>query len=746
MLTIQRLTVEGFRGFRDAEEFEFAQSATELFGDNHSAKSSTLNAIEWALFGQECVGKQTGIRERIGWIIPNQHLLEPSVRVQLDLKGPDGTYVIVRTLGRTSRKATLEDSLELMLPDGTALADDACKQYLAGLLQFSFRDFLTTVYQHQEAIRAVLTQEPKDRNDAFDRLLGLSDQRNLLSALDGADLRGRQKHIGKDFLAFEEQVQAGLAARENDLAALRQEADEAGLSRSQLNGNAALDAASKIAVSVQDFAREANLDLLNLPVPDDWHGLVEFDKSTRKQISRLRGQVPGVEEQKNLLSRQQKLLEVKAALESIRQRWTDINAQTRALDKEHGNRKAVDTKVTEATEKLEAELDHLRQTNGLAAVVREAIQFLDHPGNEEAPCPVCETPALGLADRLKELWTSKLKTMVEGITANIDARKARLNELRGIASQYRQLNDDADSLLEQHVVLRDKAVVLLALELGQDDDALALLVAELQRLDARLQQLGQAVQERQERLDVIEGDLGRVRLIRHYLHHEERKNVLEKIQESEAFKRLESIRDQVAELVEDSEAIKTAVSEVAREEAETKLASAGQIIDEYFRELSRNPAVRQLKLTIVTDKRSRRNSYELTDQAGKDLMPILSQGDLNVLALAIFLGLATTAKESSTFGFLMLDDPSQSLGSEHKKQLAHLLDQVARGKQVIVATMDAEFHERLTESFTRIKREYHFGEWSPDHGPTITMQDPAGVTTVTRSERRSNARLEGARR
>jgi wobble nucleotide-excising tRNase len=238
---------------------------------------------------------------------------------------------------------------------------------------------------------------------------------------------------------------------------------------------------------------------------------------------------------------------------------------------------------------------------------------------------------------------------------------------------------------------------------------LALIVAELKRLEIGLKQLGQAIQERQNRLDAVEQDLSLVRMIREYLQLEERKQVLETIQESDAFKQLETIRDRIAQLVEDAEAIKNAVAEVAREEAETRLAVASETIDEYFRQLSRRPAVQQLKLAVTADKRTRRNNYDITDQNGKDLTPTLSQGDLNALALAIFLGLAATAKESSTFGFLMLDDPSQSLGSEHKKHLAQLLGEVAQHKRVIVATMDTEFHECLKEGFTKAKKEYRFG-------------------------------------
>jgi DNA repair exonuclease SbcCD ATPase subunit len=514
------------------------------------------------------------------------------------------TLTINRILRQSSRKSALEEVLELAQPDGTTLTGDPAGEALEGLLQSSFRDFLTTVYQHQEAIRAVLTQEPKDRNDAIDRLLGLSDQRNLLGALDSADLRGRQREIARDFTSFEEQIQAGLAARENDLVALRQEAKEAGLARSRLNGKAALAAAGKTADSLRAFAAEAELDLPELNVPEEWPGLAEFEKSTKKAVSQLRSQVPGIEEQKKLIRRQQQLLTAKTAWESLRQRWTDLGAQTRTLDKEHADRKAVDAKIADATEKLEAQQDQLRQTNGRAAVVHEAVGFLDSLDDPEPPCPVCESVVPNLAEKLKDLWASKLKNLVENITAKINSFKAQLKELRGTASQYQRLNDQAELLKEEQASLQAKTADLLAVEIQDDDDPLAMIVAEQDQLATRLQQLGQAIQGRQDRLDAIEHDLDLVRLARDYLHHEQKKQVLETIQESDAFKKLEVIRDQIAQLVEDAEAIKNAVAEVTREEAETKLTAAGETIDQYFRQLSRNPAVRQLKLTITADKRN----------------------------------------------------------------------------------------------------------------------------------------------
>jgi DNA repair exonuclease SbcCD ATPase subunit len=404
----------------------------------------------------------------------------------------------------------------------------------------------------------------------------------------------------------------------------------------------------------------------------------------------------------------------------VGQRWAELNKQIHKMDKEHGGTNAVTLKITTATEKLEAEQERLRKTSARAAVINEAVKFLETE-DQDSPCPVCGTEVPSLREKLQQLWTDKLQGLVQRIAAKIEEIKVELKKLRVVAGQYEKVDAVMVQLLEEKAELREQAAELLHRELTPEDDPVVLVTNELGRLERRLEQLAQAVQERQKHLDLIEQNLAKVRLIRNYLHLESKKQVLETIQKSEAFAKLETLRDQVAQMVEDVEAIKHAFATTTREEAEAKLTAAEQSIDEHFRQLSRHPAVERLKLAITTDKRTHRNAYEITDQDGNDLMPILSQGDLNALALAIFLGLATTAREGSIFGFILMDDPSQSLGTEHKKELVRLLDQVAKHKKLIVATMDAEFHQYLSENITKAKTEYRFGLWTPEQGPSITV-------------------------
>src|SRR5262249_49591286 len=137
MLTLKTLKVHGFRGFRGDEAFNFDTPATLLFGENHCGKSSALNAVEWALFGNECTGTQTGIRERVGWEIANRDMNGPDVLAEVGLDGPHGRWLVRRTLKKSGRKSPIK-GLELTTPDGEVFYGDDAEERLAQLLRSSF--------------------------------------------------------------------------------------------------------------------------------------------------------------------------------------------------------------------------------------------------------------------------------------------------------------------------------------------------------------------------------------------------------------------------------------------------------------------------------------------------------------------------------------------------------------------------------------------------------------------------------
>lgn len=71
-------------------------------------------------------------------------------------------------------------------------------------------------------------------------------------------------------------------------------------------------------------------------------------------------------------------------------------------------------------------------------------------------------------------------------------------------------------------------------------------------------------------------------------------------------------------------------------------------------------------------------------------------------------------------GFIILDDPSQSLDSEHKKALAALIASVGTREQILVATQDEQFIMDLQRETAAINpATLNLGKWSTN-GPSVT--------------------------
>jgi len=148
--------------------------------------------------------------------------------------------------------------------------------------------------------------------------------------------------------------------------------------------------------------------------------------------------------------------------------------------------------------------------------------------------------------------------------------------------------------------------------------------------------------------------------------------------------------------------------------AKTKIENARERINEYFKKITNHPQIKNLKLEVEKDSRTGGNNYEIKDEDGNSVIPILSQGNLNALALSIFLALC----ENMPFDFIMLDDPSQSLSSNEKKNFVEVLNNITEKKQVIISTMDSELFEYLKNLYKQ-KKIYKFKEWNPQDGPNL---------------------------
>ena len=208
-MQLKKIKITGFRGFNGTQEFDLSSPVIILFGENGKGKSSFLNAIEWCLFGGEIIGKDTGIRERVNWEIKNRHSKE--CIVELHITQNDKNYILKRTL-----KGKSKHELSIETPDGDTLSgDEACEKLNELLHQITFKDFMSSVYQHQEVIRFFLTQEPKLRDEAIDRLIGLSEYRNII---EGIDLKSiKPEELEKEISSLEREIEAKVEVWEGQI-------------------------------------------------------------------------------------------------------------------------------------------------------------------------------------------------------------------------------------------------------------------------------------------------------------------------------------------------------------------------------------------------------------------------------------------------------------------------------------------------------------------------------------------------
>lgn len=117
------------------------------------------------------------------------------------------------------------------------------------------------------------------------------------------------------------------------------------------------------------------------------------------------------------------------------------------------------------------------------------------------------------------------------------------------------------------------------------------------------------------------------------------------------------------------------------------------------------------------------------DGASSAALGVMSQGELNSLALSLFIPRATLPE--SPFRFIVVDDPVQSMDPARVDGLARVLERTARDRQVVVFTHD----DRLPEAIRRLaipaailevtRREGSRVEIRPSHDPVGRYIDDA---------------------
>ncbi len=340
-MKIKRLKIKGFRGFKNEGGFELPAPVVIFFGENAKGKSSALNAIEWCLFGKEVIGKNTGIRERIDWEIKNRNADECWVEMEIENDG--NNYVLRRKLIGQQR----DDITITISSDNQTITGEDTQRELNKLLKgYTFKDFMTCVYQHQEAIRFVLTQEPKERNEALDRLFGLSDYRNIIDGISKSEIKGDE--LEREIENLKQKIKAKIDVWNEQI---KNKEKELNGKVKEISNEGGKELAQEIK-SFIGFYSNIRIEPTEQFNSIDISNFLDFSKGARKEITRLRSEMPDVQRQTEIIREMNALTQ---HLEAYRRKREEFNKWKKELDefiKANGDKDSLNEKKKEKEEEI----------------------------------------------------------------------------------------------------------------------------------------------------------------------------------------------------------------------------------------------------------------------------------------------------------------------------------------------------------------------------------------------------------
>lgn len=802
---IASIEVDRFRGVTGRVHIDFRSGLNLLAGDNGAGKTSLCHAVEWALFGKVPLFSR-GDEFQAEDAIANRLVQDnaPSlVRLALERDGEQATITRTRPRGSSSTRGTSTVTLEV---DGAAHRSRDAETKITELLGLRASDFSAGTYLRQETIADLVLGDEELRSVAIDRLLGLTQIRELLENLQLAPIERAIRQLDAEVLSQRDNVITTAAMRQVQLAPKRETFVAKGLDEAALSMTGAAVLLNTVARDLEILAQKCGAAL---SVIQAVHGTIAElqlsanelaaaaqsidDALTERQVE-VRQRNGRLEDRRNQFGRVAQAVrdlqtvnldELKLALEAldgdVRRAGDDV-ARVRdlrlaakplceQLDSIAGGLNALRLRVAEAEaqdlgdqkDKIEGEIAEaarlLERQSALDRLLAAAKDHLTlHPSNA---CPVCTQPidsqqivtrlvgliaeggqqSAHLAERLRELeaehrrvgqrlealaqdraslerdeerWDGLVQRLVGyGLDVGDNSAEAVRQIATSVDEEYQRATAQQAALQDQHGQLQARAAgvesvraelegILASVKqlLCREDvpaDVVAAITEALGEGERRLSGIvaaRQGLRHSQEQLATAREIIGYLQDVHEVTELEQNVPPVRRRmrQLTAARARIVSLRQTVLEVY-------NALTAAQQEALTGNLAALMPGVQDVFTALGGHPEYRSLVIDPVTDEKSGTNIYRLRAQSedganGTFVRTTFSHAELNAVALALYMAVARAG--DSNVAVNILDDPSQSLDPARQQALADVLQTLARERQVLVATEDRSFIERLT--------------------------------------------------
>lgn len=697
-LVVESITIEGLRGFNNAQTIELNGSHALISGLMGTGKSSTLFAIEWALFGDIAHIKCSESRTQAEFV--NANKIDQMARVTLKLKGDDGEYIIHREKHAKKR----DFNLTLTTPYGKFEGDDAANQIFS--IFGTFEDFHRSVFLHQEAVRDLLTENPEQRDLALDRLFGLENTRELMKAIPITTVRKEYDGLENEKTKLEIKIKGATQQIAVEMERAKKDAFDIGLKEDDFDLSECIKRFKEIINDTLTAAYDCGIAKPSFLEPSTEEEVSKGLKKVKEVIKGCRMQVAATSKLDDLRRDSSKLKEAKENLENDVSKLKEATEEYERMEKNWGTIGQIEKqenglKINE--EKLRNERETIDST---AKLVADGIEVLSMQKLKN--CPVCDAK-ISPKDVLSRL-ESKVSIALKESLSKIDGERKKIREellqlvdhkmtiskaITNVKSA-KKLKDDSEKVLGE---------ILQSMSKG-DKNLLKEVDKKLSELQEKINTEMEAFNKKNETLQNIEDSADICRAIVRVL---EKEAAYEKIKETfaEEDSQIEILKTQINEmsslytrLQRISDAVATAQINLARE----FINKGEKKISDYYGRLCGHPYYNSIR--IDTDQRNvkgvQKNTYNIkafNNKEGKETLinTRFSTGQMNCAALSIFLSLSSMLDRKMKFA--ILDDPSQSLDTEHKKSLLKVLEDASRESQIIIATQDAELEEELKDKF-----------------------------------------------
>ncbi len=523
---IKAVRLINWRSHKDTY-IEFEKGANIFVGSMGSGKSSVLEAISFALFGNPSAKKGGKLMDRV-------RRGEERAKVELILSIDGKEVRIERELSAKKAKAKL-------FIDGQLKAEMASRvnPEIEKLLGMNRELFLRAVYGEQNELDLFIKMPPTDRKKYIDRLMGIEELETAIAAAREAirilkkdverlhvEYRGEEltkiREESKKLHNTIEELSKKLAEKESAAEKERAAFEEVKRKWQELNEKRQRWLELKAELerkrgTVEELSKEVES---SEEEERSYEALEKKHAAIAKKLAEKRVLVSQLEKEIDKLKKA--AAEAEAIEKQIKELVERIDKRKAILAKYDEN--ALEKEVKSLEEALRKDEAELSSTKNELAKIKETLTYLGKADKEEKKCPVCQRPLedKGLKAVVK-YWEEQKKKLVEKGKAKmtkLNEEKSTLEEKKKLLDKIRlmseRLKTEKEELegLEQRLdefkgaASKEKQETLKAeLKVGRDE--LEQLLKDEEALKAEMQEQRRRL-EKAKRLEAARKDIKRL--------------------------------------------------------------------------------------------------------------------------------------------------------------------------------------------------------------------------------------------